>query len=117
VLLIVSLQDGVDYNKLIVQFGTERISDELLARLERLSKKPVHPYLKRKLFFSHRYDRLAVACYLVALCSSLTEILDHVEKGQPFYLYTGAIRILPHLALLNWKQVVDHLQTRYILGI
>lgn len=45
----------MDYNKLIVQFGTERISDELLARFEKLAKKPLHPFLKRHLFFSHRY--------------------------------------------------------------
>jgi hypothetical protein len=45
-------------------------------RVERLTGKPAHPFLKRGIFFAHR---------------DLQEILDCYEKGQPFYLYTGRV--------------------------
>jgi len=40
----------------------------------RLTKKPLHPLLRRGMFFSHR---------------DLNNILDLFESGKPFYLYTG----------------------------
>eukprot|EP01125_Pyxidicula_operculata_P007024 TRINITY_DN2401_c1_g2_i1.p1 TRINITY_DN2401_c1_g2~~TRINITY_DN2401_c1_g2_i1.p1 ORF type:complete len:430 (-),score=125.38 TRINITY_DN2401_c1_g2_i1:40-1329(-) len=64
----------VDYEKLIKDFGTQPIDEALLQRFEKLTGKPAHPWLKRGLFFSHR---------------SLDEILNTVEKGHTFYLYTG----------------------------
>ena len=64
----------VDYDKLIVKFGSQRISMELQERMERVTGKPLHPLLKRGIFFSHR---------------ELEGILDRFEKGKPFYLYTG----------------------------
>jgi len=64
----------VDYDKLIVKFGSQRISMELQERMERVTGKPLHPLLKRGIFFSHR---------------ELEAILDRYEKGKPFYLYTG----------------------------
>ena len=64
----------IDYDRLITQFGTQRIDDPLLARLERLTKRPAHPFLRRGLFFSHR---------------DMHGILDRYERGEPFYLYTG----------------------------
>lgn len=64
----------VDYDKLIVQFGCERITEDLIARIERLTNKPAHPWLKRGMFFSHR---------------DLAHLLDMYEAGKPFYLYTG----------------------------
>ncbi|KNC97333.1 tryptophan-tRNA ligase [Spizellomyces punctatus DAOM BR117] len=65
---------AIDYNKLIEQFGTRRIDEPLLERLERLTGRKPHPFLRRGLFFSHR---------------DLTQLLDRYEKGKPFYLYTG----------------------------
>lgn len=47
-----------------------------LLRMERLTGKPAHPFLKRGIFFAHR---------------DLQEILDCYEKGIPFYLYTGRV--------------------------
>eukprot|EP00397_Hematodinium_sp_SG-2012_P014841 GEMP01015101.1.p1 GENE.GEMP01015101.1~~GEMP01015101.1.p1 ORF type:complete len:581 (+),score=126.03 GEMP01015101.1:184-1926(+) len=66
--------EGIDYDKLIRDFGCSKISDELIARIERLTKKKAHRFLRRGLFFSHR---------------DLEELLDNYEKGVPFYLYTG----------------------------
>jgi hypothetical protein len=66
--------EGIDYTRLIRDFGCEEISPELIARLERLTGKPAHHFFRRGLFFSHRdFDR----------------ILDSVEHGTPFFLYTG----------------------------
>lgn len=66
--------DGVDYDYLIENFGTHKISEELIARFERAIKQPVHHFIRRGLFFTHR---------------DLEHILDAHEKGIPFYMYTG----------------------------
>lgn len=47
-------QMAIDYDKLIEQFGTRRIDEELLARFEKLTGFQPHPLLRRGLFFSHR---------------------------------------------------------------
>ncbi|KAL2162678.1 hypothetical protein VTH06DRAFT_6514 [Thermothelomyces fergusii] len=71
-------EDGVvkaiDYNKLIEEFGTKKIDDELLARFERVTGKRPHHFLRRGIVFSHRDFEL---------------ILDRYERGEPFFLYTG----------------------------
>lgn len=65
---------AIDYDKLINQFGTRRISPELLERFERLTGQRPHILLRRGMFFSHR---------------DLERILDRYEAGKPFFLYTG----------------------------
>lgn len=69
-----TVKGNIDYKELIERFGTEYIDDELLQRFERLTGKPLHPWLKRKIFFSHRH---------------LSDILDAYENGDPIFLYTG----------------------------
>jgi tryptophanyl-tRNA synthetase len=65
---------GVDYNKLIQRFGSSKIDQSLIDRIERITGKPVHHLLKRGIFFSHR---------------DLQMILDCYEAKKPFFLYTG----------------------------
>ena len=65
---------GFNYLKLINQFGTKPITPELIKRIERLTKMRVHRFLRRGIFFSQQ---------------SLEEFLDHFERGDPVYLYTG----------------------------
>lgn len=65
---------SIDYDRLIDEFGTQRIDQILIDRIQLLTKKPVHPFLTRGIFFSHR---------------SLDELLTHVENGKSFYLYSG----------------------------
>lgn len=43
-----------DYNKLIENFGCEKINESLIEKIEKITKKPAHPWLKRGIFFSHR---------------------------------------------------------------
>ncbi|KAK6500309.1 tryptophan--tRNA ligase [Arthrobotrys musiformis] len=65
---------AIDYDKLIQQFGTRKISPELLAKFERVTGHKPHRFLRRGYFFSHR---------------DLESILDRYEQGKPFFLYTG----------------------------
>lgn len=66
--------NGIDYDKLIHQFGSETITLELLDRIEHITGKKVHHWLRKGLFFSHRDMNL---------------LLDKYEKKIPFFLYTG----------------------------
>lgn len=64
----------INYDKLIQQFGTQKITEELLVKFERITGKTLHPWLKRGIFFSHR---------------GLDQFLDAYENGDPVFLYTG----------------------------
>jgi tryptophanyl-tRNA synthetase len=63
----------VDYDRLIEQFGTERITKRLRERIYEITKEN-HVLLERELFFSHR---------------DLDWILDEYKKNNKFVLYTG----------------------------
>ncbi|CAF5032707.1 unnamed protein product, partial [Rotaria sp. Silwood1] len=65
---------GVDYNKIIVRFGSSHLTDDLVQRMETIIQRPVHHFIRRRIFFSHR---------------DLDTILDAYERQKPFYLYTG----------------------------
>ena len=65
---------GVDYDKLIKEFGCSKITAEMVERIERVTGMKAHPFLRRGMFFAHREMDL---------------ILDAYEKGEKFYLYTG----------------------------
>jgi tryptophanyl-tRNA synthetase len=45
---------GIDYDKLIVRFGSSRIDTTLITRMESIIKQPVHHFIRRGIFFSHR---------------------------------------------------------------
>jgi tryptophanyl-tRNA synthetase len=71
------IQGKVDYDKLIKDFGTEKITPQLLERLERDAKAKgmeLHHFLRRNIFFSHR---------------DMKWLLEEYDKGNKFYLYTG----------------------------
>ena len=63
----------VDYDKLIKDFGTKKLTDPLLQRMKKHTG-DLHFMLRRKIFFSHR---------------DFDWILDKYEKGEKFFLYTG----------------------------
>jgi hypothetical protein len=48
------VKGAVDYEKLISDFGSQRISPELLARLQQVTGQSPHRLLRRGFFFSHR---------------------------------------------------------------
>lgn len=70
----VESEGAIDYDYLISQFGCQKIDQSILDRMERLTGKKVHRFLRRGIFFSHR---------------DLTQLLDLYEAGKKFYLYTG----------------------------
>jgi len=47
------VEGEIDYDKLIKRFGTEKISNELLQRIEKIAGES-HFMLRRGIFFSHR---------------------------------------------------------------
>ncbi|XP_063713174.1 tryptophan--tRNA ligase, cytoplasmic-like [Symsagittifera roscoffensis] len=65
---------GIDKAKLIERFGSSKIDQPLLEKLEAVTGKKCHRFLRRGLFFSHR---------------DFNWILSRYEKEEPFYLYTG----------------------------
>ena len=67
------VEGDIDYDKLIKQFGTQKISNDLLSKLQKITGED-HFMLRRGVFFSHR---------------DLNLILENYEKGQEFFLYTG----------------------------
>jgi tryptophanyl-tRNA synthetase len=48
-------QSAIDYDKLITQFGTRKVDAALLERFEKLTGKKPHVFLRRGMFFSHRW--------------------------------------------------------------
>ena len=45
---------GVDYDKVVKDFGSSLIDDALIARFERVTGKRAHHWLRRGMFYSHR---------------------------------------------------------------
>ena len=68
-----NVEGDIDYEKLIKQFGTQKISPEILSKMKQITGED-HFMLRRGIFFSHR---------------DLNLILDNFEKGKKFFLYTG----------------------------
>ena len=64
----------IDYNKLVIQFGTTLIDDALLEKFKKVTGKDLHPWMKRGIFFTHR---------------SFDVFLDAYANGEPVFLYTG----------------------------
>jgi hypothetical protein len=73
------VEGKIDYDRLIEEFGTERITQELRDRIYKVTKEK-HFMLERELFFSHR---------------DLNWIFDEYEKGNKFtYSQSGFKRSL-----------------------
>lgn len=53
-------QQSIDYDHLIEKFGTHHITSPLLERFERLTGQKPHIFLRRGIFFSHRYDLIRI---------------------------------------------------------
>jgi tryptophanyl-tRNA synthetase len=91
----------VDYERLILEFGTKPLTDELLQKIGKHTGE-LHLQLRRKLFFSHR---------------DFDSVLDLYEKGTKFVLYTGRGPSGPvHIGhLVPWiftKYLLDNFHTR-----
>ncbi|KAK3145767.1 hypothetical protein QOZ80_3BG0257170 [Eleusine coracana subsp. coracana] len=87
---------GIDYDKLVDQFGCQRIDAALVDRVARLTARPPHRFLRRGLFFAHR---------------DLSELLDLYERGEKFYLYTGRG---PSSEALHLGHLIPFMFTKYL---
>eukprot|EP00932_Pfiesteria_piscicida_P001696 SRR837773.11646.p1 GENE.SRR837773.11646~~SRR837773.11646.p1 ORF type:complete len:401 (+),score=206.09 SRR837773.11646:644-1846(+) len=91
----------IDYEKLVRQFGSQRITPDLMARIEKLTvgrgNVPcLHHWLRREIFYSHRD--------MEVLCKML-------EQGKPFYLYTGRG---PSSAAMHLGHLVPFMFTKWL---
>ncbi|SBT40629.1 tryptophan--tRNA ligase, putative [Plasmodium ovale wallikeri] len=67
-------EEGINYNKLIKEFGCSKITENHIKRIEQLTKKKAHHFIRREIFFSHR---------------DLDFLLNYYEQNKCFYIYTG----------------------------
>lgn len=91
-----SSDKGIDYQKLIEKYGCSPMTPEIIKRIEDLTGKPVHRFIRRGIFFCQR---------------DLNEILNSYEKQQPFYLYTGRG---PSADALHMGHTIPFLFTKYL---
>jgi len=96
-----TVKGKVDYNRLVKEFGTKLLDAQLLERMEKLTVGKgnvpfLHRFLRRGIFFSHR---------------DIDHLLNCVEKGEPFYLYTGRG---PSSAAMHLGHLVPFLMTKWL---
>jgi len=68
------VKGAVDYDRLVEEFGSQRMDEAMVARLEKATGMRAHHLIRRGFVFSHR---------------DLGLLLDLHEAGKPFFLYTG----------------------------
>lgn len=80
---IETVSGKIDYNRLVENFGSSLLTHDHLERLGRLSRLPLHRFLRRGIFFSHRD--------LDALLNVMEQAPRSPDASSPppFYLYTG----------------------------
>ncbi|XP_074320962.1 tryptophan--tRNA ligase, cytoplasmic [Silene latifolia] len=89
----------IDYDKLIDKFGCQRLDQDLIDRVHRVTGRPPHVFLSRGVFFAHR---------------DFNDILDAYEKGEKFYLYTGRG---PSSEALHLGHLVPFMFTKYLQDV
>ena len=96
------VKGDIDYDKLVRQFGTKKLDNKILKEFKSVVKSD-HPYLKRKIFYSHMY---------------FDEILKDYKKGDKFYLYTGRAPSGPvHMGHLFVWMFTKWLQDKYYVPL
>ena len=92
------------------QFGSVRIDDELLTRIETVTGKKPHHFLRRGIFFSHRYDGqmsrnhswfclkilISIACHSIGTCIRSWIVMS--RKNLSF----STLGVAPHPNLCTW---------------
>ena len=92
------VKGNIDYEKLIKEFGTQPLTEELLKKVQKHTGE-MHYLFKRKIFFSHR---------------DLDWLLKEYEKGNKFFLYTGRAPSGPiHLGHLIPWMLTQWLQEKF----
>ncbi|XP_047472042.1 tryptophan--tRNA ligase, cytoplasmic-like isoform X2 [Penaeus chinensis] len=94
-----SSSKGIDYDKLIDRFGSSRIDATLLERFEKVTGRKPHHFLRRGIFFSHR---------------DMHRILNLVEAGKKFFLYTGRG---PSSEALHVGHLIPFIMTKWLQDV
>lgn len=68
------VETEIDYDKLINQFGCEKIENNLIEKIEKITGKKAHHLLRRGIVFAHR---------------DLNVVLEKFINNEKFYIYTG----------------------------
>ncbi len=84
----------MDYERLVKEFGVSRITQDLRERLRRLAG-GLHPFIARDFYYAHR---------------DLDKVLDDVEAGRGFFLYTG---IAPSRGPMHLGHIPSFMLTRW----
>ena len=79
----------INYDKLVEQFGTKLIDEALLKRFERVTGHKPHPFLRRKIVFSHRDLEVILDRSDRGSHGNTKLTLERFEKQEPFFIYTG----------------------------
>lgn len=87
---------GIDYLKVIKQFGCQPIDGALIHRFEQVTQVKAHPWLRRGIFFSHKDLDIALNAY---------------AKGEEIYLYTGRG---PSSESLHLGHMIPFMFTKYL---
>ena len=69
-----TIEGKVDYDKLIKQFGCQKVTPKMLVKYQQLTGVRPHAMIRRGLYYAHR---------------DFDKILNLYEQGKKFYLYTG----------------------------
>ena len=91
-----SEEAGIDYDKLVNQWGCQRITPDLVRSLEAVTATRAHTLIRRGIFFAHR---------------DLDVILDSYQRGEKFFLYTGRG---PSSGSLHLGHLIPFLITKYL---
>ncbi|KAM0679597.1 hypothetical protein GINT2_002227 [Glugoides intestinalis] len=65
---------SIDYDHVIMQFGCQKLTPELVKELEELTGAPIHRFLRRNLAFAHR---------------DIEKVMECIKQKEKFFLYTG----------------------------
>lgn len=65
---------SIDYDHVIMQFGCQKLTPELVKELEELTGAPIHRFLRRNLAFAHR---------------DIEKVMECIKLKEKFFLYTG----------------------------
>lgn len=87
---------GVDYDKLVAQFGCQYVVPDHISQIESITGRRAHHLLRRGIYFAHR---------------DLDLILQTARIGKPFYLYTGRG---PSSAALHLGHLVPFIINKWI---
>lgn len=90
---------GIQYSKLIVEFGVHEIDPPLLDFFREVTGREPHAWLRRGIFFSHR---------------DLKEALVAKQQGKPFYLYTGRG---PSSESLHFGHLIPFMFTKWLQDV